>query len=449
MITPEDLGAEFHAEMAAINAMLADLGQPDDELRRVDGRPRIDQTTTLPDDVARLPAPFALVPVADLARVDPAPPAYWWDGYLPAGVLTLLGAHGGTGKSFIALMLSVCIPLGLPLFGVPTRRGTVTYFSGEDSADVLRHRLKWICTAVGVDPAELEGRLHILDATGGEPVLFHEITEGGRRRGTTTPTYDALRDYVEQRDIDVLVVDNASDALDASENDRARVRGFVRALVQLIQTRAGAVLLLAHVDKGTSRGDRAGTEGYSGSTAWHNSARSRLYLSRDRDGALLLEHHKNTHGTMREPLRLLWPKGGVPQVDTPASGFVQVIEDRNEGKALLKLLHAYYLRGEFVATDVRSRYHAAKVLGDEPNYPRRRRPAEVFEMLRDAERRKLVQRETYKDRNRKEHERWALTPSGCDHIGAAAPCAPSAPSSEHSTPVHTAQQGAPSAPCST
>lgn len=382
---------------------------------------------SLPVDADRIPAPFKLVPVADLARVEPVAPAYWWEGYLPAGVLTLLGAHGGTGKSFIALMLAVCIALGLPMFGIPTRRGRVLYFSGEDSGDVVRHRLKWICAALGVDPATLEGWLHILDATAGEPVLFHEVAEGGRRRGATTPSYDALKGYIGANSIDVLMIDNASDALDASENDRARVRAFVRALVQLVQAQAGAVLLLAHVDKGTSRGDRGGTEAYSGSTAWHNSARSRLYLSRDRDGMLLLEHHKNTHGAMLEPLRLVWPKGGIPQVDAPACGFVQVIEDRAEGKALLKLLHAYYLRGEFVATDTRSRYHAAKVLGEEPTYPKRRRPAEVFEMLRDAERRQLVQRETYKDRNRKEHERWALTPSGCEHIGAAAPSAPSAP----------------------
>jgi putative DNA primase/helicase len=401
----------------------------------------------LPIDTDRLYAPFALVPVADLARVEPAAPSYWWEGYLPAGVLTLLGAHGGTGKSFVALMLAICIAMGLPLFGTPTRRGIVCYFSGEDAGDVLRHRLKWICAALGVDPAELGGRLHILDATAGEPVLFHEISVGGRRHGTTTATYEALQAYVEHHGIDVLMIDNASDALDASENDRARVRAFVRALVQLIQARAGAVLLLAHVDKGTSRGDRTGTEAYSGSTAWHNSARSRLYLSRDKDGALLLEHHKNTHGAMREPVRLVWPKGGVPHVDQAVSGIVQHISDGTDTKMLLTLLHRFYGRGEFVSTDIRSRYNAVKVLGDERTFPKRKPPG-IFGLLRDAEYSELIQRETYRDRNRKEHERWVLTASGCEHIGAPAPSAPSAPSTEHGAHRHTARQGAPSAPCS-
>lgn len=370
--------------------------------------------------------PFSLVPVADLALVDPAPPSYWWDGYLPAGVLTLLGAHGGTGKSFIALMLGVCITLGIPMFGMATQRGTVTYFSGEDSAEVLRYRLKWICRALGIDPAQLEGRLHILDATAGEPVLFHEVSEGGRRHGSTTSTYDALRAYVDQHGIDVLVVDNASDALDASENDRARVRGFVRALVQLIQARAGAVLLLAHVDKGTSRGDRAGTESYSGSTAWHNSARSRLYLTRSKDGMLVLEHQKSTHGTMREPLWLVWPNGGIPQIDAPQSGIVQVIDDRNNLRAVMRLIHEFTERREFVSTAMTSRTHAGKLLIGQPGYPPRLDTRALFDLLRDAERRKLVVRDAYRGADRKHRERWVVTPEGMVEAGLAVTAATAA-----------------------
>ena len=366
----------------------------------------------LPKD--RLAVPFALVPVADLAHVDPPPPSYWWDGYLPAGVLTLLGAHGGTGKSFVALMLAVCIALGLPLFGVPTRRGIVCYFSGEDSGGVLRHRLKWICTALGVSPADLDGWFHVLDATAGEPVLFHEISEAGRRHGATTPSYEALKRFVEARSIDVLVIDNASDALDASENDRARVRAFVRALVQLVQARSGAVLLLAHVDKGTSRGDRGGTEAYSGSTAWHNSARSRLFMSRDKDGSLTLEHHKSTHGAMREPLRLLWPKGGVPQVDQPASGIVQHIAELGHQKALLKLIHEFTVRGESVGTATTSRSHAGRLLRKERGFPSRLSDADLFDLLRQAERSGWLERDLFKGTNRHPRERWRVTAAGAE-----------------------------------
>jgi putative DNA primase/helicase len=388
------------------------------------------------------PALFQVVPIDDLASARREPTSYWWDHYLPACVVTLLSAHGGTGKSMIGLMLAVSVALGLPLFGASTRRGKVAFFSGEDPGDLVRYRLHWICEKLAVDPAELDGHLHVLDATAGDPVLFHEVAAGGRRFGATTPAYSALQAYVESHAVDVLIVDNASDAFDASEIDRAKVRGFMRALARLAQVRSGAVLLLAHVDKGTSRGERSGTEGYSGSTAWHNSARSRIYLSRDKDGALLLEHQKSNLGRLRDPVSLEWPHDGLPQLVVPLSPVVQGIADRNDTRAALAVLHEFHGRGEYVATSAQSPSNAARVLGTDPAFPRRK-PAEVFNLLRDAERRGLIERQQYRNTDRKERERWALTAAGCNLIGKPAPSAPSAPSDEPSAP---SAGGAPSAP---
>ena len=91
---------------------------------------------------------------------------------------------------------------------------------------------------------------------------FDEVSHTGARMGIPTPRYSALREYVEVSQLDVLMVDNASDAYDASESDRARVRAFMRSMARIAQERAGAVRLLVHVVKGTSRGDRTGTERY-------------------------------------------------------------------------------------------------------------------------------------------------------------------------------------------
>lgn len=326
---------------------------------------------------------------------------------------------------------------------MPTKRGIVAIFSGEDEANVLRRRLHHVCRAMRVSVADLAGRLHILDATAGDPTLYRETIEGGRRGGMTTLGYEALAQFVETNAIDVLIVDNASDTFDAGENDRARVRAFMRALTQIALTQR-AVMLLAHVDKGTSRGDRNGTEAYSGSTAWHNSARSRLFLSRDKDGTLLLEHQKANHTAQREPVHLLWPKDGAMQVDEPVNGFVQHIADGSDTKALLKLLHEFYERGEFVATDPRSRYHVVKVMGDESAFPKRRKPAEVFQLVRDAERRGWIERERYKDRYRRDAERWKLTREGIERAGIAASAA-SAASTDVAAPAHSAQGTAASA----
>ena len=385
-----------------------------------------------------MPPLFAVVPFADLAHTQPAPPSYWWDGYLPAGVVTLLGAHGGTGKSMVALMLAVSIAQGLPLFGIATRRGKVAFFSGEDGAELVRYRLRWICEKLGIDVASLQGRLHILDATGGEPTLFHEVSHKGNRQGLTTPSYAALREFIDANGIDVLIIDNASDAFDASEIDRARVRGFMRALFRIAQARAGAVMLLAHVDKGTSRGDRQGTESYSGSTAWHNSARSRLYLSRDKEGGgLLLEHQKHNLGRMAEPLRLTWLEGGIPQAEESFGPVVQGIADRGDMKSLIKLIHEFTSRGEPVSTATTSRTHAGKLLRGQPGFPvRLKKDGDVFDLLRQADRRGWLERELSKGSNRHEREVWKVTAAGIEAAGIkpAAPTAPAAPTSEVSAP---------------
>jgi putative DNA primase/helicase len=390
---------------------------------------------------------FSLVPLADLAHVEPPAPNFLWDGYLPRGDVTLLSAHGGTGKSYLALMLVICNALGIPLFGKPVQQGNALFFSGEDPASLLRYRLKFIARAMGVSLAELVGKVHIIDATAGEPVLFHGINTKAGRSTATTPTYSGLTEFVEANAIDLVVIDNASDVYDGNEIARAEVRRFIRALRRFGEHRA--VLLLAHVDKTTARGLTGGGDAYSGSTAWHNSVRSRLFLSREKDnGPLTLEHQKGNHGAkLQPPLRLVWPEGGVMVMDAPVNGFVQHIADGNHTKALLKLIHEYSGRGEYISTSTNSRANAAKLFAGEASYPRGLKPAEAFGLLRDAERAGLIERQAYRTADRKPHERWALTAGGCELIGVGpAPSAPSAPSAEVGTPTAVGAGTAPSAP---
>lgn len=138
-----------------------------------------------------------------------------------------------------------------------------------------------------------------------------------------------------------LIVDNASDTFDGNEIRRTEARGFVRGLRAPVRKQGGAVLLLAHIDKSAAKGFGGGGS-YSGSTAWHNSARSRLVLK-------------------REPLRLVWPDGGLPQVDAAASGMVLAIATDNNTRALLRLVHEFTQRGEFVSTATTSLTHAGKL----------------------------------------------------------------------------------------
>ena len=384
---------------------------------------------------------FELVPVDDLDTAEIAPQAWAWEGYIPAREVTLLGAHGGAGKSTVSLMLAVCAAVGLPLFGVPTRAAPVVVFSGEDDAQTVRRRLRAVCRLLQVPPHALAGQLLVLDASDADPTLWGEprMEEGPdgilRAASPATTAYKELGDLLADAPEPLLIVDNASDTFGGNEIKRTEVRGFVRGLRALVRKQGGAVLLLAHIDKSAAKGFGGG-ESYSGSTAWHNSARSRLVLKRDKDDTLILEHEKSNFGRKREPLRLVWPDGGLPQVDAPASGVVLSIATDNNTRAVLRLVHEFTQRGELVSTATTSRTHAGKLLRGQSTFPPRLPDSEVFDLLRRAERRGWIAKEVHRGANRHEREVWKVTSAGADAAGFTlpAPTASTAPTSEVDAP---------------
>ena len=272
LVLVPDAGKEDDAHKIAAEIGAAVAAMPAGEVSNFDAtdllqRDGADVLRALLESATEPPKPEPLlrpVSVHDVMTNPAPPPEFIWDGYLPRGVVTLMGAHGGTGKSTIALMLAVCAALGLLLFGVGTAQISTLFVSLEDGVNIVRHRLAHICKQWRIDPLALEGRLHIVDGTE-NPELFSAETRGD---GQTTATYAELRKLVQMEGVGLVVVDNASDAFGGDEIQRRQVRAFMRALVMIARLTDCAVLLLAHVDKNTSRNMKPeGGEGYSGSTA--------------------------------------------------------------------------------------------------------------------------------------------------------------------------------------
>ena len=224
------------------------------------------------------------------------------------------------------------------------------------------------------------------------------------------------------------MIDNSSDAYGGDEIQRRQVRAFIRHLAAIAKSNDAAMLLLAHVDKATSRARKAeGGEGYSGSTAWNNSVRSRLFMSRDDSGTLKLEHQKGNHGKqLREPLSLFWPCDGLPQVDSAPTGVVAHIADSVNTKALLRLIAEFAERGEHVTSATTSRTNAAKLLATESTFPKGLKSADVFNLLRRAERAGQLARVIHRGADRKPRECWEVTSKGREFAGLAATAATAA-----------------------
>ena len=399
------------------------------------------------------PAPAVEIPTVDVAGVidNPSPPpAFVWEGLVPRGFVCLLSGHGGSGKSTLALQLAVAAAMGLPLLGVPTQPGRVLLFSGEDAGPLLRHRLAAVCRALDVNPHALASRLLVLDATE-EPGLYRELSEFGRHTVEPTPTFHRLAEIVTEWQPSLIVADNASDCFEGSENDRAQVRAFVRGLANLSRQSASrpAVLLLTHTPKQAVRG---GGESYSGSTAWHNSARARLSLTpaKDDETRLTLSLDKlNIAPLRREPLHLVRSHGGVLVLDEGARK-TEDTPSEPPTTALLRLLADFNQRGEHVSPEQSARNNAWKMLRPEAGFPKRAYTiaGPLFSAMRELERGGLIERAEYVNAHRKRYEQWLLTAKGWEEIGESAPTAPTAPTYKEGALDAGPRGGAPTAPTS-
>lgn len=352
--------------------------------------------------------------VADLhgfAERDPEPPRYALDPLIPSGLVTLLGAHGGAGKSVLALTLAAHFAAGRSWAGMTPAGGTALFVSLEDSADLVLYRLRKIADTHGLDADAIESGLVIVDGTTGDGALVSEYSIAGVRTIMPTPNMERLVELAEGSGL--IVVDNASDAFDGNENERRQVRGFVRMLAQVARDNDAGMLLLAHLDKHAAKHGGAGNS-YSGSTAWHNSARSRLAII-ERDGQPRLVHEKANLGPKADPVPLEWTDSGVlvPRNCTGESASQDEARERQDAERLLKAMQAAQAADTNVPAARSGPATAQHVLQTFRELPDelhgkegRRRFWRAMSRLMDQER---VSSETYKAANRHEKTRLKVT----------------------------------------
>jgi len=304
----------------------------------------------LPDWAPPTPAqPGAFT--ADVLAPIPVPPRLWHvEGLIPGQQVTLLGGDGGVGKSTLALQLAAATVAGLEWLGMRPRSGRALYVSCEDDRDELHRRLDRIGLhyGLGLDsfadlklwPLADEDALLVLGQPG-QPLQ-------------TTERWGEFRAMVDDWRPALIVVDSSADVYGAGESERAQVRGFIRSLRGVCAACSGALVLLAHPSlAGLSSGS-----GLSGSTAWNNSVRSRLYLTLPptEDGApaatdlRVLQVKKANYGPSGGDLVVRYQTGAFV-LDQP--GAVNALDravaaDRVD-QLFLQLLDASLRQGRFVS----------------------------------------------------------------------------------------------------
>jgi hypothetical protein len=206
----------------------------------------------------------------------------------------------------------------------------------------------------------------------------------------------------------LIVVDNASDAYGGNENDRRQVRAFIRSLTQLARANDAGVLLLAHIDKSAARNGANGNS-YSGSTAWHNSVRSRLALLSD-DGGISLTHEKAQFSKAAESMRLAFVDHGVlVPVDAQASQRAADSQIAADAESVAAALAKLVAEGMNIPTAATGGYTAWHVLATVPEIAALGKDRTKHALV-NLERSGRVVRVEYRA-NRKSREGFALAQS--------------------------------------
>lgn len=210
-------------------------------------------------DLARAKA-AAAGPAVHLIRGDAVKlePVRWlWHGYLPAGMLTILGGAPGCGKTTIALAAAAVVTRGgtWPDGSRCAGAGDVLFWSGEDDRAVTAARLK----AAGADMT----RVHFVgDTTDGQAF------DPGRDMLLLEATAQALPAAR------LLILDPIVSAVSGDGHKSNDVRRALQPVVALGQRLGCAVLGITHFSKGTAGHDP--TERITGSIAF--AALARLVL---------------------------------------------------------------------------------------------------------------------------------------------------------------------------
>jgi RecA-family ATPase len=210
-----------------------------------------------------------LIAAPDLVHIPLDPQPWIVKDMIPAAQVSILGGDGGTGKSILALQLSVAVALTGEWLGMTTARGKVLYVAAEDETKEQRRRL----AAMGVDVLALED-LTIAQLADQDAVMAAATKKGDLIEAT--PLFKRLEAYVARTRPALVILDNLADIFGGDEIKKIHVRAFISLWRGMALRWGPAVVILQHP---SVYGMTSGT-GTSGNVAWSNSVRSRLLLER-------------------------------------------------------------------------------------------------------------------------------------------------------------------------
>ena len=247
---------------------------------------------------------FEAVPHSRWLR-EPAPLDWLVEGCFLRATVGLLAGDGGIGKSLLMQQLCTAAALGHDWLGLRVKPCRALHLACEDGFDVLHRRQIAINRSLGVAMEDvLEAGLDIRPRVAQDNTLMVLDRQTWRMRRTWL--MDRLVSHCRHAGIQLVVLDTATKTFGGNQNDEKQVSDFIAECYRLAIAISGCVILTKH----PSITGRALGTGESGSVAWENSVRARLYLREHKARGLELAGMKSNYSRKLDPVPVAF-EGGV------------------------------------------------------------------------------------------------------------------------------------------
>ncbi len=184
---------------------------------------------------------------------EPEPQKFIFEHLLPANVVGMIPATGGTGKTMFLLQLA-CYAAAKKQFGAfkPIKPVKTLFLGGEDATDIFHRRLYTLIPTMEMNPADenlLRQNIEVISLVGQDRFLT-QLDESNNPR--TTETYKRLQATIENiPDLDLLIIDPKSRFDGLSENSNEHGTYFISCLEKLIKDHNITILFSHHESKNT------------------------------------------------------------------------------------------------------------------------------------------------------------------------------------------------------
>lgn len=233
------------------------------------GSASVTEVPFLPKKINRLD--YEPIPICEIGNENP--PRNWIaEGWVPEGssCFTLFAGEGGAGKSLLTLQLGLSVATGSPWLGVPTKQMPVLIVTCEDDLPELNRRVWAIKHKIPALALGADVPLFLLPRVGMNNVLCVEENGMVHPGDFVIPLNHAIGTLPAGPKL--LVLDTVADFYLGNENSRSGVNAFMKTIIGGIAKKHNATpIIVSHPSK-------AQGSTYSGSTAWNNSVRNRIFL---------------------------------------------------------------------------------------------------------------------------------------------------------------------------